>query len=99
MTLTEKLAALPPLISVDSWKEDGIGPLVVYAKDYNALLARNALLCEALRIMRENAEYWALRNKSPVMSEGDFKTWHALSYGSNAWLGAHAALAACEVKP
>ena len=95
MTLTDKLAALPPLT------EPGVdierSGLVFVER--NALLARNALLCEALRIMRENAEYWALRNKSPVMSEGDFKTWHALSYGSNAWLGAHAVLAACEVTP
>ena len=51
MTLQDKLAALSPLSSVDSWKEDGIGQLVVYAKDYNALLARNALLCDALETL------------------------------------------------
>ena len=95
MNLTEKLAALPKMpdsMFYADWR-------AYYYDSAKALEARNALLCEALRIMRENAEYWALRNKSPVMSEGDFKTWHALSYGSNAWLGAHAVLAACEVTP
>ncbi len=113
MTLQDRLAALPPeppaikTIGDTHWWYSykgvvGLNETEAWARYYQDkaeyLLARNALLCEALRIMRENAEYWALRNKSPVMSEGDFKTWHALSYGSNAWLGAHATLAACEVK-
>ncbi len=55
MTLTERLAALPPIdpYAVDCAASFHEAAEVVGLKDYNALLARNALLCESLREQME----------------------------------------------
>jgi len=39
------------------------------------------------------AEYWINREERRGMSEGEWRTWHSLGYGSNTMISAHALLA------
>ncbi len=41
----------------------------------------------------ELAEYWINREERKGMSEGEWRTWHSLGYGSNTMISARAELA------
>ena len=75
--------------------------LIAAAPDMADELTRLRAEVEALRLaLRKTvdmAEYWINRENRRGMSESDFKTWHALGYGSNAMKAARAALK--ETKP
>jgi hypothetical protein len=86
MTLAERIAALPPMPKSERHKfTQKYNPVSwVREEDYDALAARNAVLCEALRQMLDYKDF----HDEP----GDFC--------GCAWCSeARAALTACEVKP
>ena len=85
MTLQDKLAALPPMPKVLFSRCSR-----VWGSDIEALMARNALLCEALnRTIRKIEGY---QRAGWIMGGG------ALEEARFTLIDAHATLAACEVK-
>lgn len=53
--------------------------------EIDRLCAKNKNLREALANMIDLAEYWFNATDRRGMSESEYKTWHALSYGSNSY--------------
>ena len=63
-----------------------------------ALSIRLRATAAALKALLDSAEFWAMQDRasrkaSGSMSEQDYKTWRALSYGSTSWGTARAILA------
>jgi len=89
ITIREKLETLPPPPSNGAVKLPGTNVWLVDKTDYDAIAARNALLCEALRkLLSVNSDH--MTNCDKTMGST-----HPCTCGA---IEARAALAACEVK-
>lgn len=68
------------------------------ANERDALRAEVERLRSVLKRTVDLAEFWITREDTRGLSESEYKTWHALGYGSNAMKDARAALTPAEVK-